>query len=250
MRKALVLVGHGSARNPDTRKPICAMVKTVRERGGFDEVRCGLWKEEPHVSITLDKLESEDITIVPFFIADGYYTGKVIPEQMELEGAVTRRDGKIIRYTRAVGSHPAFADLILSHAREAGWRPGDSLVVLGHGTPKHPGSGVNIYLQAERIRARYPGEDVCTLFIDEPPFVTDAWRHCRGQRIVVVPLFVADGWHVTETIPEDLGLQDGRVVRDNRELVMTSAVGQDPGLVEVILLRAREAQAFASVEKV
>jgi hypothetical protein len=74
MSRALVLVGHGSSRNPGTRKPICALVNEIRRRGLFDEVRCGLWKEEPHVSITLDRVVSDEITVVPFFIADGYYT--------------------------------------------------------------------------------------------------------------------------------------------------------------------------------
>jgi sirohydrochlorin cobaltochelatase len=242
MAKALVLVGHGSRRNPNTRKPICANVNAIRKRGLFDEVRCGLLKLDPSVSITLDKLESEEVTVVPFFIADGYYTQEVIPDLMKLTGAYTEKPGKTISYTRAVGSHPLFADLIMEHARMAGWQSGDALVVLGHGTPKNPDSGVNVYLQAERIRKRVPHQEIHTQFIDEAPFVTDAWEICKAQRIVIVPLFVADGWHVTETIPEDLGLVDGKARRSGREMIMTSAVGTDPGLVEVILALASESQ--------
>jgi len=241
-KRALVLVGHGSARNPNTRKPVCANVRAIRERGVYDEVRCGLWKQEPHVSITLDRLDSEVVTVVPFFIADGYYTEEVIPEQMRLEGAVTRSKDRTVRYTKAVGSHPLFADLLLRHAEDAGWRSGDALVVLGHGTPKNPKSGVNVYLQAERVRRRMPEEEIVTMFIDEAPFVVDAWTHCRAERIFIVPLFIADGWHVTETIPEDLGLENGRAARDGRELVMTSAVGTDPGIADVILAIAAEAE--------
>ncbi len=242
MSKALVLVGHGSARNPNTRKPICANVKAIKRLGLYDEVRCGLLKQDPHVSVALDRIDSEDVTVVPFFIADGYYTGQVIPELMKLSGALTEMPGRTIRYTRSVGSHPLFADLILRHAREAGWCSGDALVVLGHGTPKNPDSGVNVYLQAERIRRRCPHEEIHTQFIDEAPFVTDAWILCQANRIVIVPLFVADGWHVTETIPEDLGLADGRGTREGREMIMTSAVGTDPGLVEVILALAGDVE--------
>jgi sirohydrochlorin cobaltochelatase len=234
-RKALVLVGHGSARNPGTRKPICANVRAIKARGGFDEVRCGLWKEDPHISVTLDALTADEIYIVPFFIADGYYTRTVIPEQMNLSGPLTRRDGKILHYTRSVGGHPRFADLILRHARDAGWRPGDALVVLGHGTERNPASGTNVYLQTERLRRTLPREDLRTAFIDQPPFIQTIWETCGAPRIIVVPLFIADGWHVTETIPEDLGLENNRAVRSGRELVLTSAVGTDPGLVEVIL---------------
>jgi len=238
--KALVLVGHGSARNPGTRKPICANVQRIKAMNLFDEVRCGLWKEDPHVSITLDKVSSPNIFVVPFFIADGYYTRTVIPEQMNLSGALTRKNGQTIHYTRSVGGHPRFAHLLHRHAVGGGWRPGDALVVLGHGTERNPASGTNVYLQTERLRRELPGEDIRTLFIDQAPFVQTVWESCSAGRIVIVPLFIADGWHVTETIPEDLGLVDNRATRDGRELILTSAVGTDPGLTEVILAMVRE----------
>jgi sirohydrochlorin cobaltochelatase len=243
MSRALVLVGHGSSRNPGTRKPICALVNEIRRRGLFDEVRCGLWKEEPHVSITLDRVVSDEITVVPFFIADGYYTRDKIPEAMGLSGAITERAGRRIRYTRAVGSHVRFADLVWRHAVDAGLGPDDALVVLGHGTPQHPDSGTNVFLQAERIRRAHPGQEVLTLFIDQAPKLAEVWERARARRIVVVPLFIADGWHVTETIPEDLGLQEGALRRGERELIYTRAVGTDPGLVEVVLALAAEGDA-------
>jgi sirohydrochlorin cobaltochelatase len=241
MSRALVLVGHGSTRNPGTRKPICAMVNEIRRRGLFDEVRCGLWKEEPHVSITLDRVVSDDIIVVPFFIADGYYTRDKIPEAMGLSGSVTERAGRRIRYTRAVGSHPRFAELIWKHAQDAGLGPDDALVVLGHGTPRNPDSGTNVFLQAERIRRAHPGQEILSLFIDQSPGLLEVWERTTARRIVVVPLFIADGWHVTETIPEDLGLAEGRLDKAGRELLYTPAVGTDPGLVDVVLALAEEA---------
>ncbi len=244
--KALVLVGHGSARNPGTRLPVCANVNAIKRTGRYDEVRCGLWKEEPHVSITLDRLESDDITVVPFFIADGYYTQTVIPEQMNLSGAITPRGKGRVIYTRSVGSHPMFARLIHQHAEAAGWRAGDALVVLGHGTERNPASGINVYLQAERLRRTLPGAEIHTMFIDQPPWVQEVWTTLTAQRIVIVPLFIADGWHVTETIPEDLGLVEGQAQKDGRELIMTSAVGTDPGLTDVILGIAEEAERAAA----
>lgn len=247
MAEALVLVGHGSARNPNTRLPLCHVVQEIKRRGQYDEVRCGLLKQEPRVCNTLDPLKSETITIVPFFISDGYYTRNVIPCCLGLK---EETPGRQLIYTRAIGSHPLFADLLIAHARQAGWVSGDALVVLGHGTPKNPASGVNVYLQTDRIRRRMPGEEILTTFIDEPPYVTDVWDLTRKKRIFIVPLFVGDGWHVTETIPEDLGLDAGfQAEREGRQLVMTSAVGTDPGLVEVILEIAREAEEAAQGER-
>jgi len=242
MSKALVLVGHGSARNPNTRLPVCANVQEIKRRGQYDEVRCGLLKEEPHVSITLDRLSSEEVTVVPLFISDGYYSRVVIPREMKVSGAFSEVNGRNVHYTRAVGSHPLFADLLLSRAREAGWQSGDALVVLGHGTPKNPESATNVYLQADRVRQQIPGEECLTLFIDEPPDVLEVWERTRARRVIMVPLFIANGWHVTETVPEDLGLIEGRKEQEGRLLIMTSAVGTDPGLTDVILSIAAEAE--------
>lgn len=240
MTKALVLVGHGSARNPNTRLPVCANVQEIKRRGLYDEIRCGLLKEEPHVSITLDKLKSDQVTVVPLFISDGYYSKVVIPREMKLSGALSEVNGRHVRYTRSVGSHTLFADLVVSRAKDAGWEPGDALVVMGHGTPQNPLSAINVYLQTDRVRKRLPGEEILTVFIDEPPDVLDVWTLTRARRIVMVPLFIANGWHVTETVPEDLGLTEGRKQQDDRELIMTPAVGTDPGLTDVILSLAAE----------
>jgi sirohydrochlorin cobaltochelatase len=234
MARALVLVGHGSSKNPNTRKPICHIVNEIRKRGLFAEVRCGLLKQDPRVCKCLDPLESDEIVVVPFFISDGYYTRSVIPTCIGLKD----QTGKRIRYTRAVGSHPLFAELILKHAEDAGWQTGDALVVMGHGTPKNPASGINVYLQAERIRQMHPREEIVTTFIDEAPYITQVWTLCQSRNIFVVPLFIGDGWHVTETIPEDLGLVDGQALQGARRLWLTPAVGTDPRLIEVVLALA------------
>jgi len=239
MTRALVLVGHGSSKNPNTRKPLERMVSEIKKRKLYEEVACGFLKEDSRICQVLTPLNSEQITVVPFFISDGYYTRNVIPTCLKKnETTVENR----VRYTSAVGSHPLFADLIVKHAESSGWQRGDALVVLGHGTPKNPASGVNVYLQSERIRRKYPKEELLTAFIDEAPFITDAWTLCKARRIYIVPLFIGDGWHVTETIPEDLGLKKTRAEKQGRMMKMTSAVGTDPGLVDVVLKLADDTE--------
>ena len=233
--RALVLVGHGSQRNPNTRKPICQAVQAIRARGLFDEVRCALWKEEPHLSTLLDEVKSEDITIVPYFISRGYYTEEVLPREMKLEGSLTEREGQSIRYTEPVGSHPLLADLIVQQALAAGANAGTTLAILGHGTPRNPHSAENVYLQSDRVREQHRFAEVLTVFIDQAPHLSEIFTRARQASIVLVPLFAADGWHVTETIPEDLRLEAGEVTRSGKTLRYTPAVGTDPRIVEVIL---------------
>jgi sirohydrochlorin cobaltochelatase len=232
MSRALVIVGHGSERNPYTCAPICQAIAAIRKHTIFDEVYGAFWKGQPHLSNILDRVKADDITVVPFFISNGYYTEQVIPREMQLDGPVTHRDGKVIYYTEPVGAHPLFAQLVVERARAVGAQGDESLIVLGHGTPKNPRSAENVYRQAERVAAMNQFPEVVTLFIDQDPNLSELFERTTNKRIVIVPLFVADGWHVSETIPEDLAeLQH----QHGREVMYAQAVGTDPRVAELIL---------------
>ena len=229
--KALVIVGHGSARNPHTREPICQAVKRIAATGVYDEVVCGLLKEDPKLDTVLDSVRSLDVTIVPFFISSGYYTEQVIPQKMGLCGEVTMDGLRVIRYREPVGMHPLFAEVLVDRARAAGATAADALVVLGHGTPKNPNSAKNVFLQAERVAEMKLFAEVVTVFIDQEPHLNNVLEMTTASKLVIVPLFVADGWHVSETIPADLAQME----HGTRELVYAKAVGTDPRIADLIL---------------
>ncbi|CAN5855583.1 hypothetical protein BH23GEM3_BH23GEM3_25350 [soil metagenome] len=67
------------------------------------------------------------------------------------------------------------------------------------------------------------------------------------RRMVLVPFFVAEGWHTQETIPDDLGINRPAVgtvtEKDGREIFYAAPVGTFPEVAEIILQRAREAGA-------
>ena len=59
--------------------------------------------------------------------------------------------------------------------------------------------------------------EVATVFLDQEPDMRDVLALIvRHAAVVVVPLFVADGWHVGQTIPEDLALDGAETRRDGR----------------------------------
>ncbi len=65
--------------------------------------------------------------------------------------------------------------------------------------------------------------------------------------MVLVPFFVAEGWHTQETIPDDLGINRpaGQPVteKDGRTIFYAAPVGTFPEVAEIVLQRAREAGA-------
>ncbi len=235
MSRGLLLVGHGSHLNADSSAPVRQHAAAIRKRGLFDEVRLGFWKEEPGLSRALDPFVATEITVVPVFISSGYFTSEVIPREMALTGEVTELRGMRVRYTPPVGSHPSLAEVITRRALEAGGEPGDALAVLGHGTPRNLDSERNVYAQAERARALGPFSEVVTVFLDQEPNMKDVLAMTTAETVVVVPLFIADGWHVGETIPADLALDGPETRRDGRRLRYAGAVGTHPSVADVIL---------------
>src|SRR5207302_1911755 len=90
----------------------------IRRRGCFGEVVCAFWKEEPSLRQILYMIESTDIYVVPNFISEGYFTQKIIPRELELDGDITVRDGRTIKYCAPVGSHPRMTEVLLHRAAE------------------------------------------------------------------------------------------------------------------------------------
>src|ERR671920_1097254 len=157
--RALVIVGHGSHLNGDSSLPVYEHAGRIRETGEFDEVVECFWKEEPSMRHVLDTTESEDVYIVPAFISEGYFTQQVIPRELGLEGPVSTKGEKTVRYAGPLGTFEGMTDVILERAEDLlegkEVPPGRrALVLLGHGTDLNKSSGGVIYLNAGRIRER------------------------------------------------------------------------------------------------
>lgn len=163
-----------------------------------------------------------------------------------------RIENKKVLFTEPFGTHDAMTDVVVERAREAtrGLAGADvGLAVVGHGTERNPHSAEAIHHHADRIRERGVFGEVRALFMDEPPYVGDATDRFETDEIVAVPLFVADGFHTREEIPELLGLEPGGdgyrspSTVDDRRIWYAGAVGTHPGVADVILERAAEAGA-------
>ena len=241
MSSALVLAGHGSHLNGNSSEPICANAARLRHGHQFDEVRVGLWKEEPSLSRVLDGCEADAVTVVTVLISAGYFTKTVVPREMGLQGRETRHGKQVIRYTAPVGAHPALADVLVERALEAGARAGDAVAVLGHGTRRDSDSEKNVFRMAELVRARGLFAEVEPVFLDQEPNMLQMLDLLSSPAVVVVPLFIADGWHVGQTIPEDLALDGAETRRAGRVVRYTPPVGSHPSMAGVILELAQEA---------
>jgi sirohydrochlorin cobaltochelatase len=235
-------------------------------------VKTGFWKEEPSLREVLRTVESDEVFVVPLFVSEGYFTEQVIPRELRLDGwdvsdwesdglsadhvtlTATDVDGKRVHYCGPVGTHESMTDVIVRRAESVTEDPdvgeGFGLAVVGHGTERNENSAKAIYYHADRIAETGRFEEVQALFMDEEPEVDDVTDYFEAEDVVVVPLFIADGFHTQEDIPEDMGLTDdyrtGYDVPaevDGHRIWYAGAVGTEGLMADVILERAVEAGA-------
>jgi len=254
---ALLLVGHGSTLNPDSSAPTQEHAQTLRQRGIFAEVHTCFWKEDPSLREVLRMVESDEIYVVPHFISEGYFTRTVIPRELELDGAITQRDGRTIKYCLPVGSHPLMTDALLHRARTVapGVPPEEtSLFIVGHGTGLNDNSARAAKDQTAQIQARGKYAEVISAYMEEAPLISDWDKLSTQPHVVVVPFFIADGLHSYEDIPVLLGLEteggtaasQSEVFRHNprelrgRQLYYASAIGNDPLMADIIVDQVRD----------
>lgn len=260
---ALLIVGHGSTVNPDSSAPTWAHAAEIRRRGIFQEVSCAFWKEEPSLRDALflfDPNEIAEVSVVPNFISEGYFTQTVIPRELELNGQSTRRpSGQVWHYCPPVGSHPLMTELLLQRAGEAapGIAPSDTtLLIVAHGTDLNENSAVAAKREVDKIRALNRFAAVLNVYMEEPPLVSDWANLVATPNVIVVPFFIADGLHSYEDIPKLLGLprpgdaakgsrDNGEVFRQNpyqlrgHTLFYAPSIGTDRRIAEIIVAQAK-----------
>jgi sirohydrochlorin cobaltochelatase len=266
---ALLIVAHGSTVNPDSSAPTLAHAVEIRRRKIFANVECAFWKEEPSLRDALFFFEPEsihEVYVVPNFISEGYFTQTVVPRELELNGATTKRpNGQTWKYCEPVGNHPLITELLLKRAREIapGVDPAEcSLLIVAHGTDLNENSAVAAKREAERIRGLGEFSEVLNVYMEESPLVSDWRKLTKTRNVVVVPFFISDGLHSYEDIPRLIGIvvaagvdrgrpgstppatAPGQIFRANpyringRSLFYAPSIGTDPGFADIIIEQA------------
>ncbi len=240
---ALILVGHGSARHPESAGPILALAADLKARGAFAEVAAVFMKQAPRLDQALDLVTAERVVVVPVFAGKGYYTDVLIPREMGLTGPVTRRDGREILYTEAAGCDPRIPGLMACRAdgvvRSAGIDPTTaSLLLIAHGSARPGGSGETPKAIAAAIAGMDHFAETRLAFLEQEPYARDWPALLTGTgEVVVLPLLVAQGMHASQDIPPLFGLmpgQTGPVDIHGKRVRMAMNLGAEPELAEII----------------
>jgi sirohydrochlorin cobaltochelatase len=131
---ALVIAGHGTDRNENSRRAIERQATLIAAMQVYAEVHAVFMEEKPVVGDCYALAAARNLVVVPFFISDGLHSYEDIPILLgEPERVVrqrldtgqapwrnpTEKHGKRLWYARSVGTEPHLADVVLERVQEA-----------------------------------------------------------------------------------------------------------------------------------
>ncbi|WP_009963851.1 CbiX/SirB N-terminal domain-containing protein [Verrucomicrobium spinosum] len=138
----LIIVGHGTSLNENSRKAIEDQVKLIRDGGyGFAEVLDAYMEEEPLVAKWHELSTAPHVVVVPFFIADGLHSYQDIPVLLGMESEPTAAlsqsevfrhnphalHGRSLYYSSAIGTEALMAEVILDQVKDFKAKHGSTL---------------------------------------------------------------------------------------------------------------------------
>jgi sirohydrochlorin cobaltochelatase len=130
----LFVAGHGTRREPNSRRAVERQVQIIRTFGQCADVQGVFLEEDPRIDACWQLATTRTIVVVPFFISDGLHVQEDIPVllgetredvQRRLTNGQpawpnpTEREGKLLWLSRSVGTHPDVAAIIMERVAEA-----------------------------------------------------------------------------------------------------------------------------------
>ena len=241
--RAVLLAAHGSRRQVQAGSMVQEHARRLQAEYGFQEVAVAFRQGEPSFSEVMDSIASREVTVVPFFSSDGYFSRTVLPREL----ALNRRYSRLrVQFTDPVGTHPRIPTLVKRRTREIFRRyhlepEGTALLIVGHGTRRHAASRSSTLKLVNHLEGAAVCANIQPAFLDEPPLLEAAFHDLTQAAIVVVPFFMGESYHVLEDIPRRLGWEESvsegfpaESVRDGRRVIVDRAVGLDPELTTVV----------------
>ena len=112
------------------------------------------------------------------------------------------------------------------------------VLLVAHGSARTGASAEPVRATARALAARGFAH-VGTGFWKEEPFLHQALDTMRCARVVVLPVFLAEGYFSRVVVPRELGLEYGLTTTGSRQVHLLPPLGTDPDLDDLAVDRAR-----------
>ncbi len=219
---ALVLCAHGAR---GVAGAAARHAGVLRRRRLFAAVEACALYGAPRLEIVLAAMAPGPLTVLPFMMAEGY-TLRALEERLR----TSRPDARL---ASALGAHEGLADLLVARAlkglRAHGQNPAEAaLLLVGHGTARHPDSAATAKRHAATIAGRRLFAEVGVAFLDEPPSVAEAVSRLEAPFVAAVGFLTDAGQHGAGDVARLLA-------ETGRAGVYFGPIGPDPALLPLIV---------------
>ncbi len=222
---ALLLCAHGAR---GVAGAAARHARSLGRRGLFRTVgACALYGE-PRLEAVVTGLGQGPLTVLPFMMAEGYTLEKLAGRL-----AACRPDARLLP---PLGSSAAMAEVLVARAlkglRAHGRQPSEvALLVVGHGTTRHPASAATARRHADSIRTTGLFAEVATAFLDEAPTLAEAAAGLAAPFVAAVGFLTDAGTHGAGDVARLLA-------ETGRPGVYFGPIGPDPALLPLIVAQA------------
>lgn len=226
---AVVIAGHGDRGGDAPNLALMSHRDALSTTGEFLAVTAGVLKGEPALESALEAAKGSGarrIAVYPFFMAEGYFTGTVLPDRIAAAGLADLCD-----VLPPLGLEADLPALILAEAIVAAQRAGHAvsrsrLLLVGHGSKLGPAPAEATRCTAGAIANGSPFRDIAVAFLEEPPFVADALS-ATHEPTIVSGFFSGDGLHAGEDVP-------AAIRRAGANAVYAGPIGGSKGIADLM----------------
>lgn len=198
----------------------------------------------------LDGIEPGPVVVVPVMTSNGYYLNRVIPGKL----AENRNPQRYQWFVSEVaGTHRQIEGAMIERIqnRLADFQMSESqttLLLVGHGTRRNRNSAKSTFALFEKLKSAFPSLRTRVAFLDQDPELKLVAASVVQGHTLVVPFLVSRGPHMTEDVPNAIGLPSGHDITfpffketAGRKVACQMPIGMYPEMADACIELATEA---------
>jgi sirohydrochlorin ferrochelatase len=247
LKKALLIIDRGS-REPEVREELEIICSIVKAKGGYHYTDyCFLEVLPPFIEEGIKKCQDDGvdvITVMPYFL----YPGMKLKDSVRQSAIISKIQKLNLVIAKPLSYHPMMTELVIdrinSLKKEKDIRYSDlecDILLIGHGS-SDKNARIAFEYTINSLRPFYHTVKFCFLELDKPN-IQDGIKNMvenNPKVIILMPYFLHKGAHMKRDVIIDVN--EALKKYQFKNVFMTSHLGVDQKLVDLLIERAREVE--------